>query len=82
MQPSILLPSTAPTAAVAMIHHRFVLRYGIAEALPQSSIELVTDDISQRFEEHVESVAKSEVDWETHKRAAGSRLSESRAQSN
>jgi hypothetical protein len=46
---------------------------------------LVTDDISQRFEEHVKisaSVSKSEVDWETHKRVAGSRLSESRAQGN
>ncbi len=46
---------------------------------------MVACDISQRFEEHVKisaSVSKSEVDWETHKRVAGSRLSESRAEGN
>ena len=62
-----------------------VQRYGIAEAVPQSSIDLETNDISQRFEKHVEinaDVSKSKVDWETHKRVAGSRLSKSGAQNN
>ena len=42
-----------------------VQRHGIAEALPQSSIELETSDVRQRFEKHVEinaDVSKSEVD--------------------
>jgi hypothetical protein len=42
-----------------------VQRYGITENLPQSPIDLETQNISQRFEKHVEisaDVSKLEID--------------------